>query len=298
MLPSTVFVFFVAFSCATAVKIAQLYTPGPIKNGSLHPAVLDCDFSYDENEKESVVVKWFVQGQVEPVYQWIPQEGPPQGLGPLRGRLDLDYRVSEDNFTMHRALRIIRPTAELSGDYRCSVSSFVSEDSKTARFIVYSSGRVEIRYSKPTEDSVNVTCHVSGIYPSPTAEMIIYKGRRQNAENVQGTSKLESLKGDSYHVTLYKVFLDKDLKPETTFECVFSLPELDISEKDLLTYYPGSGNFAHPTGHMTSLIMTTEPTLIGIPTLIDGSSSMASFMYSSVAAILPVLLSMLLHTLA
>ena len=40
-------------------------------------------------------------------------------------------------FRKHRALKILNPTTELSGTYRCKVSSFVDEDFMQRRMIVY-----------------------------------------------------------------------------------------------------------------------------------------------------------------
>ena len=40
-------------------------------------------------------------------------------------------------FRKHRALKIWKPTTELSGIYRCKVSSFVDEDFMQRRMIVY-----------------------------------------------------------------------------------------------------------------------------------------------------------------
>jgi hypothetical protein len=42
-----------------------------------------------------------------------------------------------DKWRKHRALKILRPTTELSGTYRCKVSSFVDEDFMQKTMIVY-----------------------------------------------------------------------------------------------------------------------------------------------------------------
>lgn len=60
-----------------------------------------------------------------------------QDLGILKGRLNLEYKVSEDQYSMHRALAILNPTTELTGEYTCWVSSFESEAFKRKTLIVY-----------------------------------------------------------------------------------------------------------------------------------------------------------------
>lgn len=60
----------------------------------------------------------------------------PQGLGVLKDRLDLDYRASRDENSIHRALNILRAGPDLSGDYTCSVSTLQSEDIRTKSMLV------------------------------------------------------------------------------------------------------------------------------------------------------------------
>jgi hypothetical protein len=114
-----------------------------IKNGTVSNAVLDCDYAlndddYATNEKKpgALVVKWFFNNDPDPVYQWIHSKKP-QGLGVLNGKLNLEYRISDDNATMYRALQIINPTTELSGEYKCTVSNFNDERSQTRKMIIY-----------------------------------------------------------------------------------------------------------------------------------------------------------------
>jgi hypothetical protein len=117
--------------------------PLVIRNGTVNNVVLDCDYAlndddYATNEKNpgALVVKWFFNNDPAPVYQWIHSKKP-QGLGVLNGKLNLEYRISDDNATMYRALQIINPTTELSGEYKCTVSTFDDERSQTRKMIIY-----------------------------------------------------------------------------------------------------------------------------------------------------------------
>ena len=47
------------------------------------------------------------------------------------------YSFFAYRFRQHRAIKIWRPTTELSGIYRCKVSSFVDEDFMQRKMIVY-----------------------------------------------------------------------------------------------------------------------------------------------------------------
>ena len=42
-----------------------------------------------------------------------------------------------DKWRKHRALKILKPTTEMSGPYRCKVSSFVDEDFMQKTMVVY-----------------------------------------------------------------------------------------------------------------------------------------------------------------
>ncbi|ODM93183.1 hypothetical protein Ocin01_13499 [Orchesella cincta] len=98
----------------TGVRINSLTVPQIIRNGTEDSVILDCDYSVDEAEKKGLVVKWFHERKQSPVYQWIPHKKPID-LGILKGKLNLDFRADSDEFKLHRALQIIRPTTELSG---------------------------------------------------------------------------------------------------------------------------------------------------------------------------------------
>lgn len=119
----------------TTIKIHDLSVPEITKQG--RSAILDCDYSLDETDK-GLVVKWFFNQEPNPVYQWIPgSKKAPQALGILKDKLRLDYQVSDNENTKHRALYITNPSAELSGEYTCVVSSFHNEDKQTKKMVVF-----------------------------------------------------------------------------------------------------------------------------------------------------------------
>lgn len=110
--------------------------PSPIENGSTPAVIIDCDYKYEQADVDGLVLKWFFNSSEQPVYQWIPPRLP-EALGRLKDRIDLNHRITDDPRTMHRALRIIQPTVDLAGDYKCEVSSFAGEDTRNMTFIVY-----------------------------------------------------------------------------------------------------------------------------------------------------------------
>ncbi|XP_071453952.1 uncharacterized protein [Hetaerina americana] len=212
------------------VRITSLRVPTVVRNGSESGATLDCEFWVSRDAEAGLVVKWFLNNGPAPVYQWIPGNGKsdggksgssggngggPQGLGPLKGKLDLGFvhhhsapssRGSGDggtagsssselgNYNSHSggdirqhlsALRIRKPTTDLSGDYKCSVSTFHDEDFMVKKMLVFAPEKsMELWQSRAkiaTGDGVgdgsvtsflNVTCHARGIYPEPKMALV------------------------------------------------------------------------------------------------------------------------------
>ena len=109
------------------VKITRMSVPRMIENGTMEAVILDCDYTFSDAERFGLVVKWYLNHDPAPVYQWIPRQKP-QDLGVLRSRLNLRHRASTDPYKKHRALDIIYPTSDLSGTYTCEVTSLSSYD--------------------------------------------------------------------------------------------------------------------------------------------------------------------------
>jgi len=123
---------------AFGVRITQLKVPRLVQNGS--DVSLDCEFELEAHESRhlELVVKWFFEGRPEPVYQWIPAHGRPQDLGPLKGRLDLAYaRVNRSG----AGIRIVGATTDLTGDYKCAISTYDGEDFMVKRMTVFGERR-------------------------------------------------------------------------------------------------------------------------------------------------------------
>lgn len=58
------------------IKISEVRGPSSVQNGSTSRLILDCVFSADEEDRESLVVKWYFNKGPVAVYQWIPGNKP------------------------------------------------------------------------------------------------------------------------------------------------------------------------------------------------------------------------------
>merc|ERR1712212_302829 len=124
---------------------------------------IDCDFSFDKDEEEEVVVKWFFNASTTPFYQWVPalDVGPQVITREAPGKIDLTYSVDKENsFTKHRTLRVPEASLAHSGAYTCQVSSFTHEVSSTVDIAVYVP-------SSATDDLISLTCVATDAFPAP-----------------------------------------------------------------------------------------------------------------------------------
>merc|ERR1712066_897305 len=92
-----------------SVHIDRIAGPEVVQSGS--ELMLDCNFSYLDEEESQLDLKWYFNGSPIPVYQWVPSMNKgPQVIGDLfKNSLDLKYEAHNDTFKKHRALRIVNP---------------------------------------------------------------------------------------------------------------------------------------------------------------------------------------------
>ena len=112
----------------SGVHISHISAPSVVLAGD--ELLLDCDFSYQEEESSQLDLKWYFNSSPFPIYQWVPSmKKGPQVIGDLlKNNLDLLYSAHNNTFKKHRALHILNPDHRFSGTYMCKVSSFVDED--------------------------------------------------------------------------------------------------------------------------------------------------------------------------
>jgi len=230
------------------LEIVEMRVPLVVETGTTPSVVLDCDYVLRRADKRSeLVVQWYFANQTTPVYQWIPGKRP-QDLGVLKGRLNLDYRASSDDYKRHRALQILRPTSDLSGRYRCKVATVEKEVVAARNMIVYTPVQsFNIWHKKTTVnqttplDAVNVTCQAKGVSPRPRLQLFLgdNPGKVIESGAYDGDVVVDEQAGGLFDVTLHRVVVDETLPQETVFKCVLSIPDTQyqISRKGI--YFPG-----------------------------------------------------------
>lgn len=90
----------------------------------------------------------------------------------MRHFIDTNYTVSDDIMQRHRALAIVRPMKNMTGEYTCAVGSFKTDDkrSKYLQMIVPESDlklSVDALPGSEQADELSIQCIAKNIYPEP-----------------------------------------------------------------------------------------------------------------------------------
>ncbi|KAG8316223.1 hypothetical protein J6590_056626 [Homalodisca vitripennis] len=148
-------------------------------------------------------------------------------------------KASTHPSTMHRALYITTPTIELSGEYKCFVSTFTDEDFMIKKMVVYAPERkVDLGHSKHDLHNVNITCRALGLYPEP--KMTIHKGTDlKTLQEMDGVSVRTMPREESYDVTASVLLSDSELRGSLVVNCEVWIPSTTYRRHKTLHYYPG-----------------------------------------------------------
>ena len=108
----------------------------------------------------------------------------------FHGHVDLNFKVDEDEYKAYRALKLTDPTVDMSGDYRCKVSTFEDEgfvDQKLSIFGLWlflkrhRNVKLSIFSAPPKNvslkthidaENLDVTCFVDEVFPEPIVKLL------------------------------------------------------------------------------------------------------------------------------
>ncbi|XP_045459587.1 uncharacterized protein LOC123670126 [Melitaea cinxia] len=148
--------------------------PGVFVNGSRDAVTLDCEF-YTENLKD-LSIKWYYMNDIikkpQLMYKWKPPDKP-QTFSIFENKLDLSYTVSNNSFTKHRALRILKPVPEMSGRYVCYVSNSESDETIIHSLTIFEPEKnFDLFFHRSEDGYLNIICLAKGIYPKPQIKLL------------------------------------------------------------------------------------------------------------------------------
>ncbi|XP_058170132.1 uncharacterized protein LOC131285295 [Anopheles ziemanni] len=225
--------FCVLLGVCSAVKIINLKVPPTylldLTSKTPDPLILDCEYEVDENEK-GFVLKWLLDGQ--PVYQWIPSKNP-FPFQSFKNRVDTSYVVSQEDMHKHRAMAIIKPLANFTGEYSCIVQTYASIDRKAAKLkIIVRESKFDLSYYSNGEGEVTVECQARDISPQPELQI------RINQEPFEAEN-LNSIQGDNglYNASISGTLRKDKLESPAQIECLLTIPDTNYCKRRSTTYY-------------------------------------------------------------
>ncbi|ENN70680.1 hypothetical protein YQE_12625, partial [Dendroctonus ponderosae] len=225
------------YTRSLAIEINYVKVPNAVKNDSNRAVVLDCNYSIRPDDTE-LVVQWYLNEDL--VYQWIPPNKP-QSLGLLKDGVDLAYRATDDPNTVYRAMKIMNPTTNIAGEYKCLVSTLGDHDSRMKNMIVFEP-ETQLTIKKSMDDKyVNFTCLANDLYPSP--KLLLYKGAKNDFHSRMRLSITEwdiKRNPDNRKYTMFIVGTNKisELDPGTLIHCELKIPGTGYVKLKSFLYYP------------------------------------------------------------
>ncbi|XP_065291532.1 uncharacterized protein [Dermacentor albipictus] len=235
-----------AIQTVSGVQIVRLSVPMWVENGTEDSVLLDCEYAYTERDDSQLVVKWFLNDDPKPIYQWIPELETRHVSQRLKGRLNTDFTVTANHFTKFRALNLLRPTTELSGRYSCHVTSHSNQDQRSQLMTVYARPKHFVfNFSRASEESATTfVCEATGAFPLPT--LSLYQLDEESSASPQRrhalapTQRVTPRQDGSYVTRVSSQVPDEQFSRSGRhlFVCLLSIPGTDFKKQRLIEFYP------------------------------------------------------------
>ncbi|XP_018564719.1 uncharacterized protein LOC108906059 isoform X2 [Anoplophora glabripennis] len=251
-------IFVLNFFCVyAALSITEVRGPNSVEYGSTEDVILDCDF--EATDERDLEIKWFYNGNDQVIYQWIPDSNKPgYAMGQLKDHIDVQYVATNDSNTRYRALRIFDVNMNLTGNYTCKVSSYLSEDTKTKQLIVYIPAQSGLEATL-MEDEKIVSCSTSGVFPKPEMNIYLYEGNNKtDISNSTGENFIEYNLDENEYYNLTAIYFFPNLEDfprNTKFVCELTIPGTDYLEEKAVIYQGDNSAAIHSPGVRLSAML-------------------------------------------
>ena len=200
---------------------------------SIKHLILDCEYEIETGEN-GFVLKWFLNNKQ--IYQWIPPIRQPQGFFQFKNRVNRTFTVSDIEMHKHRALAIVKPIRNFTGEYACSVQTFQSNDKKSAYLqMIVPESEFYLKYRRDESNHVLIQCSAYDMSPEPQLTLWI------NEHQLENTTIRTKEDGDGLYATIttIKLILYEMIQPEDAIKCMLSIPGTDY-RKTKETVYLGT----------------------------------------------------------
>ncbi|XP_030767925.1 uncharacterized protein LOC115891569 isoform X2 [Sitophilus oryzae] len=242
-----------------ALTIKEIVGPEYVEDGSVDELVLDCDFQAEQ--EENIVVKWFINGEEEQIYQWITDYKKANAMGDLKDIIDATYKVTDNPNTMFRALKFTEVSPAISGNYTCKVSGDDSDATLTKQLIVYSPATSfeMVLIDGEFDGDEAILCNAFNVSPKPVFELYIdgYNDSSELSEEFVTTRHETVDKYGFYNISLMLPFNSSYLDEGTTrFICNITIPGTNYSEIKSVEHYIDNGVASLVSSLVTIIILT------------------------------------------
>ncbi|XP_012280233.2 uncharacterized protein LOC105699666 [Orussus abietinus] len=206
------------------INMTEECIPKLVRAETEDPVILDCKYEMGSSPNTSLVIKWYIGDDL--LYQWIYGDKP-KASQEFKKYIDEKYKASDNPVTMYRAVKLVRPGHELSGNVRCVISTQYTEVEASNKMLVYSPEKL-LRFSHPRQNgspgNLTLTCLAEELYPSPTITIRRdQKPIERQEHNYQNTADGRFTVEAIAHVEVNETQLP------TTFQCEVSIPEANYT---------------------------------------------------------------------
>ena len=89
------------------VKILNVWTPEVIENGTQTSAIVDCDFSLDDQDIATFELKWYFRFDPTPIYTWVPPNQP-QASASFSRYINLGYQAQSHKSSLFEGFMYLK----------------------------------------------------------------------------------------------------------------------------------------------------------------------------------------------
>lgn len=237
----------------TKLTIPEYYV---IEKGSeTNNLVLDCEYDLDSKDSSrSLVIKWSLNDHH--IYQWIPTKKP-YVYPHMKDKIDATYEASTDPYQKHRALSLVNLSWNTTGEYKCSVQTFESLDSKSNYLQIIDLSQSDHKIQRNTDlDFVEIACVATNMFPRPAVNLSL------NDEPLPVKfEKFDEHDNGFFDVSVSWKAKNTDFNAEDKIDCLYTFPKIDYNITDAELYSGGTRSGLLKSTTYLSLIL---PLLVSI----------------------------------
>ncbi|XP_014203723.1 uncharacterized protein LOC106636010 isoform X2 [Copidosoma floridanum] len=219
---------------ARAINITTVVIPSLIKAGSPEPVILDCKYELSSSLTKGLVIKWYVNQDL--IYQWI-FGSKPSGSDEFQKYIDDTFKASDEPHSMYRAVKLVRPSHELSGDVKCLVSTMYDEVQAVRKMLVYSPEK-SFKFLDPVPNNatneLTFACLAEDLYPRPQIKIKLHRNRKPM--DIAYKEYYESKLDGRYKAKAAAAIKADKIELPAIFQCEISIPEANYTSAQEYVY--------------------------------------------------------------